>query len=494
MSRKAISEVIAGTGISDLIVYFRTFYSGTSEMVHFKRGGHDILNLSRGIRQGDALSSFCFCLAMDKVQEMLRGQLNGIGIKMWAYLDDLVIAVPHMAQVDMVMGSANDIMKRVDMRMNVAKTQVFNAAASPNASFTVLGSCVSEHYEQYMTQKTSLVTKYAQAFLTSNIHPQILWTFLRMCATVKLVYLFSTNKPQATAKIAAHYDTLMKDIAAKCIGTRTLGDELYERLGGGLPKMTAIAPRLYEESRIAARSGAKMAIPAVCVQNTLTTAPWRAQSDAHWLFWKGRRNSLTSMEFAMAMQIRLRTIPSLASKQPNRCDCGHLITNDLHECEHAFECPRYSNYTFTHRHNAVRDALVEIVSRFGFTTSKEPRYFRYDNDHERPDITFHSYQGDIVTDVSVVQTGSDVGVEAQRKEEEKKKIHMEAVQRTGSKFIPFVMETWGHLGQSCYELIDELSSRLKPYERYSFKEEILHAVQTALAKARVMTLLSKKKE
>lgn len=481
VSRNSIYSRITN---ADAQNYFGTFYEGSSDMVVYSRNGHDILKLGKGVRQGDCLSSYLFCLAMDAVLEEVVASVPDA--KVWCYIDDLTMAVPpHLVSlmVPLVAAAA----AKQGMRVNEAKTQ---AAAAPNP-ITLLGACIGPH-EEFRRAYIDRQQAFGTALESTNIHPQAKWTLLRLCGSPRLIHYCSLHPPSDSFEVAKHFTAMTVRIATDIVGA-PIGAMAHEILGGGLPDYPAIASKLYEESLVRSRGGAKAEVS--LVPNTLLLATHRAQHNATWMFWKGGRGALTNREFRTAMQIRMRTFPAQFTTVPSTCDCGHFFTGDADEITHGLSCPRYSEYTATHRHNEVRNALRDTACKYGFDCVLEPNDYVYtDGSYSRPDIRFNLRDGGhLVTDVTIVATGSEVGVRAANAASEKVHHHREAVEKAGGIFIPFAMEVWGHCDPSCAQLTEALSERLSPHLRYSFKQDMEHSTATALARAWAHTFFGRKK-
>lgn len=110
----------------------------------------------------------------------------------------------------------------------------------------------------------------------------------------------------------------------------------------------------------------------------------------------------------------------------------------------------------------------------------------------RPDITFH-LPCPISTDVTIVFPDIDVGYAAEKAAKDKVKIHKEAVEKLGHKFIPFATEVFGHMDSSCTDLVNEIAKQLPPHRQYRFRFEFMYAASVAMAKGRAQTLIAQEK-
>lgn len=266
---------------------------------------------------------------------------------------------------------------------------------------------------------------------------------------------------------------------------------VIDRLGAGMIPYTERREALYTASKMAALNDT--AKPAVELLNSTSNFPLRGQHDSPWMFYKNDELYLTHAEFRVALCIRLRVLPkdtTLYIGTPRMCRCGELCTTQPELIEHAMACHKFSDVSPTMRHTMVVDALCDVARRHGITVSKEPRCFTYSSEAiRRPDIIFHTPKR-IVTDVTIVGQGIEVGVEASRAADEKNKIHKAAVEKANMLFYPFAMEQYGHMDKAANSMLEAIASQLPRHFHYSFVRDARHAVGTALAKARVLTLMS----
>ena len=65
----------------------------------------------------------------------------------------------------------------------------------------------------------------------------------------------------------------------------------------------------------------------------------------------------------------------------------------------------------------------------------------------------------------------------------------QAVSAMGHQFIPFAIESNGHLGQGAIAVINELTKYVAFESKFDFKRDIKNAVSTALAMYRVEVLI-----
>jgi hypothetical protein len=488
VSRKALQKY-AERSNHDVFNYYIINYEKPNDLIFYKREGVEILQQERGVRQGDALSSYLFCLAMDNIYEQLMASPLQ-NMKMFMYMDDVTISCSS-EQVPEIMLRMKEAMRDNGLVLNEEKSGTHSVDKSKTCSepCVVLGAMINQHGSKYFTKMRKKIDDFFDMFSNISIHPQLLWSILRMCGGLKLKYYCSVNVPIMMETPAKYFDQKVVEAVKKIVGCEVAPIMLHDKLGGGIPKYADLYESLYRESHIQARQGQSVRVE--LLSNKLNTPNLRAQHLAQWLFFDpSYPGSLNHHEFRLALQIRLRCVPEVESV--HACNCGMTWTSMEQQIEHGLVCQQYSNFTHTHRHNMVRDALCYTAGSFGIRTSSEPRYFTYAHGEARPDIVFHTGVKDIVTDVTVVSTGVDVGIEAERAAATKREIHTQAIEKTGATFIPFAMETLGHADKCCYELIQTISKHLRPYQQHRFRQKMLHAACTALAKARANTIEARK--
>ena len=188
----------------------------------------------------------------------------------------------------------------------------------------------------------------------------------------------------------------------------------------------------------------------------------------------------------MALGIRLGiALESGSIRFPAVCNCRRQVENEK-LIEHSLTCDTFTTFGHTPRHNLVVDALCRVARTYGISTTREPKYYTYENEkRERPDITF-SGAPPIATDVTVVQTLVTAGANAKAAAKAKRKKHEDAVKRIGHVFHPFVLEATGFTDESCVRTIDAIadSNSMPRWQRFEFTRDMMHATSIAMARGR----------
>jgi ribonuclease HI len=107
----------------ELITYFSTMYQPTSKMVIYGPDGQmTFIDSSEGLRQGDALSAFYFCLVMRKVCVEIAALFPMLEIDdIMCFMDDSTFIVPPEIAHD-VLAAAVAVMRKYGFRINTDKS------------------------------------------------------------------------------------------------------------------------------------------------------------------------------------------------------------------------------------------------------------------------------------------------------------------------------------------------------------------------------------
>jgi hypothetical protein len=289
------------------------------------------------------------------------------------------------------------------------------------------------------------------------------------------------------------FDKCIEEEVKTIVGKSVEKSFLHDVLGAGMPDYVTHRTAIYQAAWDKVFSGATDMRRMELVTNQFTDSSMRCQHSAAWLFYNGY---LPACDFSpalyrIAFQIRVRC--TTEHELPKQCACGHLMRDEGELILHAFKCELFSTFTRTHRHHLLRDTLIATAQIYGITTTKEPPFYTYAGDElRRPDITFH-LPIPIATDVTIVSPDIDVGYAAEKAAKEKVKIHKEAVEKLGHKFIPFATEVYGHMDASCTDLINEIAKQLPPHRQYRFRFEFMYAASIAMAKGRAQTILAQER-
>jgi hypothetical protein len=456
-----------------------------------------------GIRQGDSLSSFFFCTLMDAVAADLLRMLDEMdtqlrhSVQILMYMDDITIVCEpaHASVVTRVLATAMEInglkpnfSKSSVLMPDVPDTSITNiglTVCSMNDYFRVLGTSITKNHVPTVELYTGRMDRFFGALQKVRVHPQIVFTMLRICGRLKMLYLATTTPPHVVQPLAERFHNHVSSTLAQIVDSPVPAPMIYDVLGAGMVDYRALCSAIYDDSIVLTMCPRAGAHQVRLSTNSFESASLRSQHDAQWLFYGGSHMVMTPAQFALALAVRFRTLPQSMQLFPLTCGCGTCISTSSDAIEHFIRCDKASTMTKTHRHNAVRNALTTAARSFGVNCQQEPRLYTdlYENGHQRPDITFFTYPP-IVTDISVVMPEHDVDVAATRVAKEKVREHEQTVARVGHKFIPFVMESYGHFHAQAHQLIMQVASFLPPHLQRACVMSMTHATSTALAVTR----------
>jgi hypothetical protein len=137
------------------------------------------------------------------------------------------------------------------------------------------------------------------------------------------------------------------------------------------------------------------------------------------------------------------------------------------------------------RHNAVRDKLVILAGLSGFVSRPEEKDLLKDGSSRRPaDVWIQSWnlEKGLAIDVAVVD-GANVNI-ISKTEAIKNGRYLVDCASKGLGFVPFVMDSYGRLGETAVEVLDKLA--------YGYAENMLIPVEKArdrLRKSIVQTMI-----
>jgi hypothetical protein len=319
-----------------------------------------------------------------------------------------------------------------------------------------------------------------------------------------MLHYANVTPPEHSRETLEHFDLRMMQSAHKITHPAAHPVLLNHAHGGGLPTYAPYASDLFLASQARCRGVDVARIELVSKSDPLDpdlAAHLAAQYDGQYLFFGSvaESHALSPFEFRVAMCIRLGVYPRGNIALPTRCECGHLLSDQFAFITHAFSgCQRFSNYTPTHRHTLVKSTIVTVLSRYGFLTTPEPPFYTYaDGIRHRPDITVFSStyptqrsMPPISTDLVISASDGKVGDAATAAARIKTLHHTQATNALDHEFIPLSFEIHGHQHEAVDTFYAKLASHLPNSEYSSFIRDMKSFVATALAKARVATIIA----
>jgi hypothetical protein len=172
--------------------------------------------------------------------------------------------------------------------------------------------------------------------------------------------------------------------------------------------------------------------------------------------------SFSDSQWRLAVRLRLGLRVSRESL-PRLCPLCEGEIGDFGN--HAFLCS-YSEMkaSRTERHNLLRDVILGGLSAWGYQTQKEPRIM--EGSSRRGDISVIQSDGPLIIDVSLIHPSvaysqQNIYISGATLVRERTKFHdyqniCESVQK---RFLPFVFQTLGGIGNKALEFLGDLRSR-----------------------------------
>jgi hypothetical protein len=500
LPRQVIENQLS-THDASLKQYFRFVYGSPSQVVMFDNTSQTFITIGEGVKQGDATSSLFFCLGLDRALSIIRDATVALGIlvKIYAYMDDLTVlcASEHADQVSNIVIKA---LSQIGLQVNADKSAILSPSpvmcsipqAPLHKPFVVLGANLSPHPQaktEFMSTLLSKQQNYFHSLKSLPLHPQVLFTILRICGFPRIAYYCCTSHPDDTGPLTQDFDSTIKRIIELIVdpsGRTTVGAPLIHSVDG------VAAPNYHFNRHLLWTSTKTMAItddpqpPRLSLISEPITTTAGAQTDTRWQYYDAH-STMTPAQFSTALAIHLNVVPSHLSLRGTKCNCGHVYNADEETIEHVLTCDMSTSKTHTHRHDEVKNALAATARWFGLTVTVEPKCFVYDDQtRKRPDLFFHTQPMGIVTDVSLIK--SDGNLEGEEKAKTEK--HTAAVQKHNCIFIPFIMHTRGTLGCKAETFIRTLAKSVQPHYQKVFSRTINHSAQVAAAKGRADALIA----
>jgi hypothetical protein len=496
----------------DLITYFSTMYQPASKLVVYgQQGRMEFINSSEGVRQGDALSSFYFCIVMRKACVELKERHPEADVD--AFMDDTTIAVDPQHAVT-VLNSAIEIMEANGFRINTEKSAMICKQPIPmpedstprvhvidaQEPFKMLGANITDNYVQLHDEVHGKILRFFDSLDALTVHPEVKHTILHLCGRPKLLYFAETTPPHHSLPIVTFFQQRANESFAKIIRCEVDDiDEaqLYSVCGANMPNYIAHVEELYNASR-AASKGAPIVETVRLVENPDDSNSPEGLSDGCWsrFVHPTRCEQMSPALYEKALAIRCKVIPrDLWNGKQVICECmaEDGVCNTSEEIiRHATKCEQMSKISNSVRHSWLKYALASIARCHGIGATVEPCFYTYEGTdvQHRPDICFIHHGTKTVTDVTIVTPIDEEGTAAQKAADEKSAHHKRACEAIGHDFIPFAMETTGLFDKRCITLIKKLAHTLPNSSRFTFFHDMRGAASTAIATFRATAVIN----
>lgn len=509
--RKRVEKILENQKIDkDLRSFFNVMNKKTSKLfLYGPKGRIDILDMEEGFRQGESLSTMLFILVMEEFCSLLSEKYpNEADVWTRVFVDDsTIVCDPHLARK--VIHYAIQAARQVGFKVNLEKSSVIckNEIPPPaddeallemitinktNDEFKMLGMLINndvEAYDSYNNKIIQRIDKFFDNLDEIDIHVELKHQILMMCGSPRLLYYCETTPPQFAAEVVHHFQTKLKNSFAKLVDIKdvdSINDNIiYNYHGANLPNYVLHHKEIYDRTTYNMTYGNlsdKLMVKLSEQGLELFTSP-ECLHDRHWSNQtsssRSRLCQLSPHQYKYALAIRCKLVPDGIrhdfAKPVFRCECQNnpvlVVTNKQQQnaqtenfISHIFSCQEINKHYYTERHNYVRDALIQVARSYGIQCTPEPSNYIYaSGQNNRPDITFHlPTRANLTTDITVVHCSYDgdiskIGTRAAQAAAEKDKKHKDAVTAMGHQFIPFALESSGHLDTGAIMVINELA-------------------------------------
>ena len=378
--------------------------------------------------------------------------------------------------------------------------------ADPNQLFKMLGINITNNFEEYNNTIKERIDTFFEVLDNLTIHPEIKHLILHLCGKPKLLYYCETTPPQYGKEVAELFDRKAKESFATLIDikdSKLISDDiLYDKFGGNLPHYSKHHQALYNNCVANALTGGRMQnnIHGLLISSDIEKfkSP-ECSHDRLWTHWLNststKLHQLAPYEYTTALAIRCSLAPDLIIDkmgQSVRCGCSSLVNVRKELARHLCSCTEMSKLEYANRHTYVKHAIRSVLTQYGIQSDNEPNYYNYATGNCRPDITVRMVgTKNIAIDLTIVKPdANEIGAAAKRAAEAKEKIHGAAVSAFEHVFIPFALETTGHMDASCFAFFKLVRNEVHFHHRIQFQRDFFGAISTALARFRAHSMIS----
>ena len=219
-----------------LAKWFKWSY-GRSSPLYLSDGQLGGMN-STGCRQGDPLSSLCFCVGMqfvlDDIQSLVRtahadlADTEAAECGVYAYMDDTNVYAHHTA-VNAVIAGLKDIFVRHRLVLNMDKCRLLGRAARrvvdplfdrEDGGLKIMGAPTGKR--AYRRAATQEIVEAVQRFIPTlrrGLELWSAWSLLKHCITARLNYVARVVEPELSAPAFKRFDAAVDEAVFAMAGS-----------------------------------------------------------------------------------------------------------------------------------------------------------------------------------------------------------------------------------------------------------------------------------
>uniref|UniRef100_A0A7I4YIY3 Reverse transcriptase domain-containing protein n=1 Tax=Haemonchus contortus TaxID=6289 RepID=A0A7I4YIY3_HAECO len=146
---EAVIEALGNQGVpTQYIRMLRELYDNfTTRISPFYK--EVIINVKRGVRQGDTISPKLFSAALENIMRHLEWEdlgvkVDGRYLHHLRFADDIVLITPNIEQAERMLAEFDNACGKIGLRLNLTKTMFMKNGLVPDAPFTLNGKNISE--------------------------------------------------------------------------------------------------------------------------------------------------------------------------------------------------------------------------------------------------------------------------------------------------------------------------------------------------------------
>uniref|UniRef100_A0A7I5E504 Reverse transcriptase domain-containing protein n=1 Tax=Haemonchus contortus TaxID=6289 RepID=A0A7I5E504_HAECO len=146
---EAVIEALSNQGVpTQYIRMLRELYDNfTTRISPFYK--EVIINVKRGVRQGDTISPKLFSAALENIMRHLEWEdlgvkVDGRYLHHLRFADDIVLITPNIEQAERMLAEFDNACGKIGLRLNLTKAMFMKNGLVPDAPFTLNGKNISE--------------------------------------------------------------------------------------------------------------------------------------------------------------------------------------------------------------------------------------------------------------------------------------------------------------------------------------------------------------
>uniref|UniRef100_A0A7I4YIQ5 Reverse transcriptase domain-containing protein n=1 Tax=Haemonchus contortus TaxID=6289 RepID=A0A7I4YIQ5_HAECO len=164
---EAVIEAVGNQGVpTQYIRMLRELYDNfTTRISPFYK--EVIINVKRGVRQGDTISPKLFSAALENIMRHLEWEdlgvkVDGRYLHHLRFADDIVLITPNIEQAERMLAQFDNACGKIGLRLNLTKTMFMKNGLVPDAPFTLNGKNISECYSYvYLDREVNMMNDLA---------------------------------------------------------------------------------------------------------------------------------------------------------------------------------------------------------------------------------------------------------------------------------------------------------------------------------------------